>query len=408
MAPSLLPPLEWIARIEIDSPRYWSISIPHSFLNSIQSSLHQNIFSSVVYEHRDSLPSKQLPLDRQPLRFYLKRRAAYFDYDLDPQGYRSLPSHSLFTLQPNFLLLNRSKTETDTNNNESQEISHKFWSMLRQKNRADFFRAFSADESLHSFTKYLCQSQHVSNDNDQTTSQSNENFGSIHTAVFSSLSTFCTTVLYDCLINEKPEMLPVYLFLYNFLHDLRHESQSSHRIRSKINTFDLWNVKLLLQLYSLNFNEKNPKFDFHVQPLLPLEFIATLKLQLSAYFHDVTTTQFSLWLKEYFNLNRWPMTNHVQTRKFSWYLTYFELPTPDVISKIRSELDDQQSTQSQNMSHLPSKTSVPSTDPLLSSITSTQPSDQITNYVLIPWLLQSPTARHLSIPTLLHILDYFQ
>jgi hypothetical protein len=116
-------------------------------------------------------------------------------------------------------------------------------------------------------------------------------------------------------------------------------------------------VKLIIQLYTSidtihnnnsnnnnNNNNNNSSLNeilkFGDRSLLNLEFIASVKLQLTSYFIHDTTIPYSLCLKEYFNTHQWPLslTLTQQQQKWSWYLTYYEIPTPDVIVTIRTAI----------------------------------------------------------------------
>jgi anaphase-promoting complex subunit 1 len=421
IAPSLLPPLQWIAKIEISSPRYWSITIPQSFFNLTRYQNHRHAVSNGTFETTDSSPFKQCAVERRPLFIYLKRKLAYLDYDLDPNGYRSLSSHSLLSLSTNLSPFVPSENNSDvTEREESTQISS---FTLRQKSRADFFRAFSADESILSFTKYFCQSQYQNNTlntmlssaslslSSPTSVSTTESTSGVEST---SLSNFCTSLLNECLTQEKLEALPVYLFLYNVLQFLQSRTYAPQRQRNNMTPFDLWNVKLILQLYSLTTDESKERL-WCPRPLLRLEFIDNLKLQLSAYFSDDKMNNYSLWLREYVTKKRLPVTDFSQRQRFCWYLTYFELPTPDVMAPICSELSRKKRSVTSASTPPPTSSTIPSSLPVGSSQSITLTAAEtvtmatrqpLSSCLLLRQLLDMPIARRLPIFTLLRIIDY--
>lgn len=98
--------------------------------------------------------------------------------------------------------------------------------ILFQRNRRsleNFIKSFSADPLILAFANHLCRPPSFSY---SPSSNNNKERGTDETSDAASLATFCTSVLYECLTQDKPEILQTYLSIYQtFQHQSRQVQQ---------------------------------------------------------------------------------------------------------------------------------------------------------------------------------------
>ncbi|CAG8433353.1 1562_t:CDS:10 [Diversispora eburnea] len=158
VAPCLLPESEFIQKIEIDSPRYWSIQLEFG--------------KNSEYDHR---------FWNNPT-LYVKRKTGHLTYAEDPQGLRDLFAR----IFPDGKSLLGSKD-----------------SLLKNQQKLDFIRIFSSDPQVQAFSRYLCEDFKINVDD-----------------VGIDLSTFCNSILSECLNADKVEAIQIYLELYQIQRNL--------------------------------------------------------------------------------------------------------------------------------------------------------------------------------------------
>uniref|UniRef100_A0A4W3J5N0 Anaphase promoting complex subunit 1 n=1 Tax=Callorhinchus milii TaxID=7868 RepID=A0A4W3J5N0_CALMI len=143
---------------------------------------------------------------------YVKLRAGHLSYTEDPKGFRSLLAQTFTHRNPEFLSV-----------------------------KPEAVSAFTSDPALLSFAEYFCK-------------QSNEN-GQEMLDLFSS-------ILYECVTQEKPEMLPTYMAIDQAVRRLERREMSE--------TFELWQIKLVQQFYnSIACSFSNPFMPSHL-PTYPI------------------------------------------------------------------------------------------------------------------------------------------
>jgi anaphase-promoting complex subunit 1 len=211
---------------------------------------------------------------------FVKRKTGFQSYAYDPKGFQSILSRS-FPKQSQF-------TER------------------KHKNNKEFIQSFSADPNVLAFAHHFC--------NDLSAAASSEEpFG----------TSFATSVLYECLTHEKPEMLPIYLQLHRSQLDFG-QLLTSHFV---------WNFKLLLSYYN-NFQRSDP--------LLNASFLVGLKLKLESFFGELgLTSELPVLLKSYMKRSCLPKFEGKNATRmcifFGCYLAYLGVPHPQDLNKILSD-----------------------------------------------------------------------
>lgn len=253
ISPCILPfDIKMIKSIQIDSPRYFS-----SFFD-IQDVKFQFYFQNF-------------------LKLYTKKKSGFLSYEEDPENNRSIFSRSF-----------------PKNSNDLKSFLHSF-------------KSNSHDENIiFTFVQQFC---------------TNDDFSSspATAALFSKLSTsfssFCTSVVYECLSNESLEMLFSYLYLFN---SIQNPFSSS---------LFIWNFKMILSFYQFYFENPN---DFYSTPLLQQNFLTSIQSFYESYFDDFSSSKL---ISNYFND---PTASFdCFNDDFCSYLIYNDIPSPFIISEAR-------------------------------------------------------------------------
>lgn len=156
IAPTLIPGLDRLLSIKIDTPRYWP------FLLDIANNTR----------HMGGLLQSQT--------LFVKRRTMFLSYMEDPKGSRSLFVRSGMSTGEAAML--DCPQLTDTNAHPASDIQH-------------YITSHSNDVSFISFADRLCRADGSTEDE----------------KIF---NRFCHAALLDCIIQDKPQMLSSYLALY--------------------------------------------------------------------------------------------------------------------------------------------------------------------------------------------------
>ncbi|KAJ3213973.1 Anaphase-promoting complex subunit 1, partial [Clydaea vesicula] len=200
VTPCTLPEISSIVSIEIDSCRYWPLKYSMKF--------NKDLFVKV-------LKFKQL---------FVKRKMGYLDYMQDPKGQKSV----LASPFPNLF----STSEFNSEN------------VYAQKDMEEFIKSFSQDPITLSFANNFC-----------CLPRKNLTLKSYDMAAF------CTSVLYDCLTQDKPEIIQTYLSIYQTV--LQVLEEQGHGFREDDNqgqVLSIWNLKLVFENYANNF-QASERFD---------------------------------------------------------------------------------------------------------------------------------------------------
>ena len=162
-APCLVPPLQWITRVELATARYWPLTLSRD---------HDAATHPLTLVCSDTCQTPVL---------HVKRKSAYLDYDLDPDAVKSLAARPYS--QP-LRLDNLSAVST----------------VLDAKNRRELLLAFSADPHVLAFATHFASG----NDTRQVA--------------------FCTAVLLERLSAEKLSMIDTYLRTYRLMQSLTRDT----------------------------------------------------------------------------------------------------------------------------------------------------------------------------------------
>lgn len=205
----------------------------------------------------------------------------------DPKSFRSILARN-FPKELNLF---------DENNEKN------FHNKIKQK--SEFISSFSADPSVLAFVRYFCQEE-----------QGNEKNYSI-------ITSFYTSVLYECLTQEKTEFIPIYIFLYNTIRNLFEQ----------LNSQSLWSIKLIIQFYKNRdiFSIYDKNIIEIPPPLISLSFIECLRIQIEKFFSKF---QFHTYLEKYYEQLIYPdffiITKNISKSNrllsiFGCFLIYYDI-----------------------------------------------------------------------------------
>ncbi|KAL7987272.1 hypothetical protein Chor_006191 [Crotalus horridus] len=152
---------------------------------------------------------------------YVKLRAGQLSYKEDPMGWRSLLA---------------------------QTVTHRNADAYAVKPEA--ISAFTSDPALLSFADYFCKPA-------ATMGQKQEVFD-----LFSS-------ILYECVTQENPEMLPAYIAIDQAVRRLEKKEMSE--------TFDLWQIKLVLEFFNSRSHQERIRKNAHAGLFMNSEFLPVMK-----------------------------------------------------------------------------------------------------------------------------------
>ncbi|KAL1503732.1 hypothetical protein AB1Y20_012203 [Prymnesium parvum] len=231
VTPCQLPPLNSIESIHTNSPRYWGLELQIG-----------------------SNSKHKLMLRRRVL--WVKRKAGHLAYVADPQGLSSI-----FCRQ---------------------------FAGARHQGRgsaSDLATAFCHEPYLLAFSRHLCTEQPRSGFTSARSGGGAEaEVGGTITAMLrlgraasmQHTSSFCEAVLYECIAQEKAEMIPVYLELYHLSLTLRHT----------LHSLSLHSLRLLDCYYSsrLIHSMRRDLGAASAEPPLQPAFVASLSAQIRLFF----------------------------------------------------------------------------------------------------------------------------
>nr|XP_022333509.1 anaphase-promoting complex subunit 1-like [Crassostrea virginica]XP_022333510.1 anaphase-promoting complex subunit 1-like [Crassostrea virginica] len=246
-APTLLPQLDKIKEVKILGPRYWPIT----------------------FQIDKNWNTLQLLLKRNGVLF-VKQRAGYLSYVLDPKGYRSVLAKSL----------------------TSDHSSH-------TSVQPDVIKAFTTDPVISSMADYFLMGK--------DDCQRNRTLQKL------------SSILYSCVTQEKPEVISTHLTLDQVLNQSDF-SLSHPGIRQ---------LKNIFAYYYSPFNLRNSGNNSATQ-LLQMEFLLALKSQLEDKLDKWQEANMEAIVK-YLQTNDIKQCNVVM---LSAYIAWYDIPTPEEISKI--------------------------------------------------------------------------
>ena len=255
--------MQWITKIELATPRYWSLTLSRD---------RQDAVHPLTLVCNDTC-------HRSPV-LHVKRKSAYLDYDLDPDGVKCLAARPYSqTLRLDNL------TAVNT--------------VLDAKNRRELLLAFSADPHVLAFATHFASG----NDTRQVA--------------------FCTAVLLECLSAEKLSMIDTYVTFDRVVQSLTHAEP--------LNSSELWNVKLICQLYT---RTDRSWLTSDRSPLLQMDYLTSVKLKLENYFEKLTR-QAGLSRDDWLELaKKGNLSSQEKQYHATQLLNYFEVPPPGTLKHV--------------------------------------------------------------------------
>lgn len=192
---------------------------------------------------------------REKRVIFVKRKTGYLHYRDDPKGLRSILSRSFPQGSKRPMLPSRLFSQPGSFPCLKQPISVDMEDRSeRNRLNLEFISSFSDDPHILAFANHFCSD---TDDDDQK----------------AGVSEFCTSVLYECLTREKPEMLRTYLSIYQLLQQLPVQETS----------LGLWNL-VLVQAYYKGVSSSKLSADWTSEPLLQPEFLASVDLAVGKFF----------------------------------------------------------------------------------------------------------------------------
>ena len=190
-----------------------------------------------------ALNLKSTGLSDHPLEIFVKKKSGHLSYQQDPHSQRSLSVQSGGSSSGSAL---------------------------------ELIKAFTEDPRLLAYAKYLCKKlkRHKRTLSKQPDIAANESNGF-------SMDEFCTEILHECLTEEKPEALPLYLSFWN--------SVGSMKERACI-AASIWDVRLVKSFYQ----NRSQAVYLKSPALLRLDFVALLDEIINKFFFEKGLTQQTL------------------------------------------------------------------------------------------------------------------
>ncbi|XP_015271620.1 PREDICTED: anaphase-promoting complex subunit 1 [Gekko japonicus] len=200
---------------------------------------------------------------------YVKLRAGQLSYKEDPMGWRSLLA---------------------------QTVTHRNADARAFKPEA--ISAFTSDPALLSFADYFCKPA--------------ANMGQ-KLEVFDLFS----SILYECVSQENPEMLPAYIAIDQAVRRLERREMSE--------TFDLWQIKLVLEFFNSRSHQDRVRKNPHRGLFMNSEFLPVMKCSIDNALDQWLQAGGGVCLHSY--LSGQP-TDESQLSILACFLIYHSVPTP--------------------------------------------------------------------------------
>ncbi|XP_054840642.1 anaphase-promoting complex subunit 1 [Eublepharis macularius] len=200
---------------------------------------------------------------------YVKLRAGQLSYKEDPMGWRSLLA---------------------------QTVTHRNADARAFKPEA--ISAFTSDPALLSFADYFCKPA--------------ANMGQ-KLKVFDLFS----SILYECVTQENPEMLPAYIAIDQAVRRLERKEMSE--------TFDLWQIKLVLEFFNSRSHQERVRKNPHRGLFMNSEFLPVMKCSIDNALDQWLQAGGDVCLHSY--LSGQP-TDESQLSMLACFLVYHSVPTP--------------------------------------------------------------------------------
>uniref|UniRef100_A0A8C6VB30 Anaphase-promoting complex subunit 1 n=1 Tax=Naja naja TaxID=35670 RepID=A0A8C6VB30_NAJNA len=200
---------------------------------------------------------------------YVKLRAGQLSYKEDPMGWRSLLA---------------------------QTVTHRKTDAYAVKPEA--ISAFTSDPALLSFADYFCKPA-------ATMGQKQEVFD-----LFSS-------ILYECVTQENPEMLPAYIAIDQAVRRLEKKEMSE--------TFDLWQIKLVLEFFNSRSHQERIRKNPHAGLFMNSEFLPVMKCSIDNTLDQWLQAGGDICLHSYLSGQ---LIDESQLSMLACFLIYHSVPIP--------------------------------------------------------------------------------
>uniref|UniRef100_A0A8C5QUZ9 Anaphase-promoting complex subunit 1 n=1 Tax=Leptobrachium leishanense TaxID=445787 RepID=A0A8C5QUZ9_9ANUR len=209
---------------------------------------------------------------------YVKLRAGQLSYKEDPMGWRSLLAQTV-----------------THRNSEARSF------------KPEAISAFTSDPALLSFAEYFCK---------PTTNMGQKQ----------EILDLFSSILYECVTEENPEMLPAYIAIDQAVRRLERKEMSE--------TFELWQIRLVLEFFNSRNLQERMKMNPNRGLFMSSEFLPVMKCTI-----DNTLDQ---WLQDggdvalHSYLARQPVEDS-QLSMLACFLVYHSVPAPKQISQAALE-----------------------------------------------------------------------
>ncbi|KAG0212923.1 Anaphase-promoting complex subunit 1 [Mortierella sp. GBA30] len=265
MTPCLLPELTTIARIEIQGPRYWPITLDLSSDQEDYSRIWRILRarSISVMRHTGHLSYTEDPLGMRGIlaRPFPKILSSEGQIDQQHSSERAGSRRQKMERMERFKTKKR-WTQRDGHDGDSRSVGigidigdsgsliqqqyQPLWSQQQDLERRsasygdDFWLTFLQDPQVASFASYLCRVQRVQH-SDRAEEREEEEVEDAALARDEAKAIYFTNVLYECLTMDKVEALGVHVWLYDVSNRLETVDELSWRT--------LWELRILTKYY---------------------------------------------------------------------------------------------------------------------------------------------------------------
>ncbi|MBW0468810.1 hypothetical protein O181_008525 [Austropuccinia psidii MF-1] len=223
-APTLIPEIDLIESIKVESPRYWPF-----VLDLATNSRHREYFS-------------------KSLTLWVKRKVGHLSYSQDPKGTKSIASRGRGAEEV-------TACEIDDFGPRSREIRRAMKARYveekikeeKNENLYELIKGFDLDEQSIGLVKYLCcLTQPIKTEGEDVDNKNTKNN--------LDLPAFATTVLLQCLIEDKLEFFSTYLIIF-FCSSSKSTNSNFHRSPFSIDSDRFWQIANLTNFYHDQINE---------------------------------------------------------------------------------------------------------------------------------------------------------
>uniref|UniRef100_A0A672TS66 Anaphase promoting complex subunit 1 n=1 Tax=Strigops habroptila TaxID=2489341 RepID=A0A672TS66_STRHB len=202
---------------------------------------------------------------------YVKLRAGQLSYKEDPMGWRSLLAHR----------------------KEEQSCAGERLSLTPEA-----ISAFTSDPALFSFADYFCKP-------------------TVNMGQKQEILDLFSSILYECVTQENPEMLPTYIAIDQAVRRLERKEMSE--------TFELWQIKLVLEFFSSRSHQERMSRNPNRGLFMNSEFLPVMKCTIDNTLDQWLQAGGDVSLHSY--LSGQP-TEESQLSMLACFLIYHSVPTP--------------------------------------------------------------------------------